>query len=196
MRSTRLRNSRRRFKCRLGAIAKTRVNLRRGKWSIAPIPCAADCRTSTAIRRSPLTCSHECLDEHLLSHDLGVNIASIEHHAGINSFYGASPAAILTRRAKWAGAGWSTHWCCAAWRVPNAHLPPAGKPAGTPVCPRRPRSLRLYGIRSCWRHRRRRPLGGLPLGGLIVGRVHPKLWPVGSPSQAGGTHGVYLRRSG
>jgi alkanesulfonate monooxygenase SsuD/methylene tetrahydromethanopterin reductase-like flavin-dependent oxidoreductase (luciferase family) len=34
---------------------------------------------------------HECLDEHLLCDDLGVNIVSIEHHAGINSLYGASP---------------------------------------------------------------------------------------------------------
>jgi alkanesulfonate monooxygenase SsuD/methylene tetrahydromethanopterin reductase-like flavin-dependent oxidoreductase (luciferase family) len=34
---------------------------------------------------------HECLDEHLLCDDLGVNIVSIEHHSGINSLYGASP---------------------------------------------------------------------------------------------------------
>ena len=34
---------------------------------------------------------HECLDEHLLCDELGVNIVSIEHHAGINSLYGASP---------------------------------------------------------------------------------------------------------
>jgi alkanesulfonate monooxygenase SsuD/methylene tetrahydromethanopterin reductase-like flavin-dependent oxidoreductase (luciferase family) len=33
---------------------------------------------------------HECLDEHLLCDDLGVNVVSIEHHAGINSLYGAS----------------------------------------------------------------------------------------------------------
>src|ERR671936_1515580 len=33
---------------------------------------------------------HECLDEHLLCDDLGVNIVSIEHHSGINSLYGAS----------------------------------------------------------------------------------------------------------
>jgi alkanesulfonate monooxygenase SsuD/methylene tetrahydromethanopterin reductase-like flavin-dependent oxidoreductase (luciferase family) len=33
---------------------------------------------------------HECLDEHLLCDDVGVNIVSIEHHAGINSLYGAS----------------------------------------------------------------------------------------------------------
>ena len=33
----------------------------------------------------------ECLDEHLLCDDLGVNVVSIEHHAGINSLYGASP---------------------------------------------------------------------------------------------------------
>ena len=33
---------------------------------------------------------HECLDEHLLCDDLGVNIVSIEHHAGINSLYGAT----------------------------------------------------------------------------------------------------------
>ena len=33
----------------------------------------------------------ECLDEHLLCDDLGVNIVSIEHHSGINSLYGASP---------------------------------------------------------------------------------------------------------
>ena len=34
---------------------------------------------------------HECLDEHLLCDDLGINIVSIEHHSGINSLYGASP---------------------------------------------------------------------------------------------------------
>jgi len=34
---------------------------------------------------------HECLDEDLLCDDLGINIVSIEHHAGINSLYGASP---------------------------------------------------------------------------------------------------------
>jgi len=33
----------------------------------------------------------ECLDEHLLCDDLGVNVVSIEHHSGINSLYGASP---------------------------------------------------------------------------------------------------------
>ena len=37
---------------------------------------------------------HECLDEHLLCDDLGVNIVSIEHHAGINSLYGASPLVL------------------------------------------------------------------------------------------------------
>src|SRR5260370_4325603 len=33
----------------------------------------------------------ECLDEHLLCDDLGVNVVSIEHHSAINSLYGASP---------------------------------------------------------------------------------------------------------
>ncbi|HWB51980.1 MAG TPA: LLM class flavin-dependent oxidoreductase [Stellaceae bacterium] len=33
----------------------------------------------------------ECLDEHLYCDELGVNIVSIEHHAGINSLYGSSP---------------------------------------------------------------------------------------------------------
>src|ERR1700747_1613013 len=33
----------------------------------------------------------ECLDEHLLCDELGVNIVAIEHHSGINSLYGASP---------------------------------------------------------------------------------------------------------
>jgi hypothetical protein len=33
----------------------------------------------------------ECLDEHLLRDELGINIVSIEHHSGINSLYGASP---------------------------------------------------------------------------------------------------------
>jgi hypothetical protein len=32
----------------------------------------------------------ECLDEHLLCDELGINIVSIEHHSGINSLYGAS----------------------------------------------------------------------------------------------------------
>jgi alkanesulfonate monooxygenase SsuD/methylene tetrahydromethanopterin reductase-like flavin-dependent oxidoreductase (luciferase family) len=42
----------------------------------------------------------ECLDEHLLCDDLGVNIVSIEHHSGINSLYGASPMilGILARQ--------------------------------------------------------------------------------------------------
>src|SRR5689334_19786915 len=39
---------------------------------------------------------HECLDEHLLCDDLGVNIVSIEHHSGINSLYGASPMILGT----------------------------------------------------------------------------------------------------
>jgi alkanesulfonate monooxygenase SsuD/methylene tetrahydromethanopterin reductase-like flavin-dependent oxidoreductase (luciferase family) len=33
----------------------------------------------------------ECLDEHQLCDELGINIVSIEHHSGINSLYGASP---------------------------------------------------------------------------------------------------------
>src|SRR5437763_1839966 len=33
----------------------------------------------------------ECLDEHLLCDELGINVVSIEHHSGINSLYGASP---------------------------------------------------------------------------------------------------------
>jgi alkanesulfonate monooxygenase SsuD/methylene tetrahydromethanopterin reductase-like flavin-dependent oxidoreductase (luciferase family) len=37
---------------------------------------------------------HECLDESLLCDDLGINIVSIEHHAGINSLYGASPIVL------------------------------------------------------------------------------------------------------
>jgi alkanesulfonate monooxygenase SsuD/methylene tetrahydromethanopterin reductase-like flavin-dependent oxidoreductase (luciferase family) len=42
----------------------------------------------------------ECLDEHLLCDDLGVNVVSIEHHSGINSLYGASPTilGILARQ--------------------------------------------------------------------------------------------------
>ena len=36
----------------------------------------------------------ECLDEHLLCDELGVNIVSIEHHSGINSLYGASPLVL------------------------------------------------------------------------------------------------------
>ena len=44
----------------------------------------------------------ECLDEHLLCDDLGVNVVSIEHHSGINSLYGASPMilGILARETK------------------------------------------------------------------------------------------------
>jgi len=44
----------------------------------------------------------ECLDEHLLCDELGVNIVSIEHHSGINSLYGASPMilGILARQTK------------------------------------------------------------------------------------------------
>src|SRR5580700_2581972 len=44
----------------------------------------------------------ECLDEHLLCDDLGVNVVSIEHHSGINSLYGASPMilGILARQTK------------------------------------------------------------------------------------------------
>ena len=42
----------------------------------------------------------ECLDEHLLCDELGVNVVSIEHHSGINSLYGASPMilGILARQ--------------------------------------------------------------------------------------------------
>jgi alkanesulfonate monooxygenase SsuD/methylene tetrahydromethanopterin reductase-like flavin-dependent oxidoreductase (luciferase family) len=45
---------------------------------------------------------HECLDEHLLCDELGVNIVSIEHHSGINSLYGASPLilGILARQTR------------------------------------------------------------------------------------------------
>ena len=45
---------------------------------------------------------HECLDEHLLCDELGVNIVSIEHHAGINSLYGASTMvlAIMARQTR------------------------------------------------------------------------------------------------
>ena len=44
----------------------------------------------------------ECLDEHLLCDELGVNVVSIEHHAGINSLYGSSPMilAIAARQTK------------------------------------------------------------------------------------------------
>ena len=44
----------------------------------------------------------ECLDEHLLCDELGINIVSIEHHAGINSLYGASPMilGILARQTR------------------------------------------------------------------------------------------------
>src|SRR5438093_13716794 len=44
----------------------------------------------------------ECLDEHLLCDELGINIVSIEHHSGINSLYGASPMilAIMARQTK------------------------------------------------------------------------------------------------
>ena len=38
----------------------------------------------------------ECLDEHLLCDELGVNVVSIEHHSGINSLYGASPMILGT----------------------------------------------------------------------------------------------------
>src|SRR6266508_5651775 len=37
---------------------------------------------------------HECLDEHLLCDELGVNVVSIEHHSGINSLYGSSPMVL------------------------------------------------------------------------------------------------------
>jgi alkanesulfonate monooxygenase SsuD/methylene tetrahydromethanopterin reductase-like flavin-dependent oxidoreductase (luciferase family) len=44
----------------------------------------------------------ECLDEHLLCDDFGINVVSIEHHSGINSLYGASPMilGILARQTK------------------------------------------------------------------------------------------------
>ena len=44
----------------------------------------------------------ECLDEHLLCDELGINIVSIEHHSGINSLYGASPMilGIMARQTK------------------------------------------------------------------------------------------------
>ena len=44
----------------------------------------------------------ECLDEHLLCDELGVNVVSIEHHSGINSLYGASTMilGIIARQTK------------------------------------------------------------------------------------------------
>src|SRR5437016_5349215 len=44
----------------------------------------------------------ECLDEHLLCDELGINVVSIEHHSGVNSLYGASPMilGILARQTK------------------------------------------------------------------------------------------------
>jgi len=44
----------------------------------------------------------ECLDEHLLCDELGINVVSIEHHSGINSLYGASPMilGIIARQTK------------------------------------------------------------------------------------------------
>src|SRR5918911_293161 len=44
----------------------------------------------------------ECLDEHLLCDDLGINVVSIEHHSGINSLYGASTMimGIMARQTK------------------------------------------------------------------------------------------------
>src|SRR6201997_5109873 len=44
----------------------------------------------------------ECLDEHMLCDELGVNVVSIEHHSGINSLYGASPMilGILARQTR------------------------------------------------------------------------------------------------
>ena len=39
----------------------------------------------------------ECLDEHLLCDELGINIVSIEHHSGINSLYGSSPMILGSR---------------------------------------------------------------------------------------------------
>jgi alkanesulfonate monooxygenase SsuD/methylene tetrahydromethanopterin reductase-like flavin-dependent oxidoreductase (luciferase family) len=45
---------------------------------------------------------HETLDEYLLCDELGLNITSSEHHAGINSLYGASPLilGIVARQTK------------------------------------------------------------------------------------------------
>src|ERR1700733_4633446 len=45
---------------------------------------------------------HETLDEYLLCDELGLNITSSEHHAGINSLYGASPVVlgIVARQTK------------------------------------------------------------------------------------------------
>jgi alkanesulfonate monooxygenase SsuD/methylene tetrahydromethanopterin reductase-like flavin-dependent oxidoreductase (luciferase family) len=44
----------------------------------------------------------ECLDEYLLCDDVGLNIISNEHHAGINCLYGASPLilGILARQTR------------------------------------------------------------------------------------------------
>src|ERR1041384_537982 len=44
----------------------------------------------------------ECLDEHLLCDELGINVVSIEHHSGINSLYGASTMilGIMARQTK------------------------------------------------------------------------------------------------
>jgi alkanesulfonate monooxygenase SsuD/methylene tetrahydromethanopterin reductase-like flavin-dependent oxidoreductase (luciferase family) len=44
----------------------------------------------------------ECLDEYLLCDDVGLNVISNEHHAGINCLYGASPLilGILARQTR------------------------------------------------------------------------------------------------
>ena len=63
---------------------------------------APACPTATATRRSPPTSSRRCIDEFLLCDDLGLNVAAIEHHAGINSLLGANPLllGILARQTR------------------------------------------------------------------------------------------------
>ena len=70
--------------------------------STARIPCAPACRTSTAIPAIAADLFEETLDEFLLCDDLGINVVAIEHHAGINSLFGANPLilGILARQTR------------------------------------------------------------------------------------------------
>ena len=81
----------RKTQCRPGIIARTPIPSCRRRCSTQRIRCAAACRTGYCDPKIAADLFHECLDEHLLCDDLGVNIVSIEHHSGINSLYGASP---------------------------------------------------------------------------------------------------------
>ena len=67
-----------------------------------PTRCARACPTGTATRASPRGYSTRCSTSTSLCDELGINIVTTEHHAGINNLCGANPlvTAIVARITK------------------------------------------------------------------------------------------------